>query len=361
MSDPIPFRVFYSWQSDLPGDGNNKLIRAALDEALAVLNGDPNLSVHASRDEATRDLPGSPHIAAAILKKIQEADVFVCDLSKVAEVTNHSGDRRSYCNPNVAIELGFAIRVLGWDRIVLVFNKDYGPAEDFPFDARGHRALGYGYRPEVDDRGKLTQASIAAMKNARGNLKNGLLSALTEVLKHRPKRPEDQGGASAAKIKRDRDVQQLKKLSIWIHLGIMDIYIERLGYARVTNAGLFMYERLEEVMESSSFYISDSELRTRLEAFLVAFRASRKYAGYMEPGKHEGRFYMPGDTYQSTEQMEQVEHTMAQATPLRRALEDLKGYIAENYVEIDLLEAGNEGRKLYEEYEARMQAALDGN
>ena len=121
-----PFRVFYSWQSDLPKEGNERLIRAALDAALAELNGDHDLHLNAARDEATRDLPGSPNIAEAIFAKIRQAEVFVCDLSKVAEVTNEAGERRNYCNPNVAIELGYAIRVLGWERIVLVFNTAYG-------------------------------------------------------------------------------------------------------------------------------------------------------------------------------------------------------------------------------------------
>lgn len=41
-------------------------------------------------------------------------------------------------------------------------------------------------------------------------------------------------------------------------------------------------------------------------------------------------------------------------------LEELKAYVVENCVEIDLATPGEEGFKEYEEYEARVQAALNG-
>ena len=52
--------------------------------------------------------------------------MFVCDLTKVAEVRNEAGETRTHCNSNVAIELGYAVRVLGWNRIIIVFNEAYG-------------------------------------------------------------------------------------------------------------------------------------------------------------------------------------------------------------------------------------------
>lgn len=37
-------------------------------------------------------------------------------------------------NPNVMIELGYAIKSLGWDRIILLYDKDFGEIEEIPFE-----------------------------------------------------------------------------------------------------------------------------------------------------------------------------------------------------------------------------------
>lgn len=37
------------------------------------------------------------------------------------------------------VELGYAIARLGWDRIVLVMNIEFGPPERLPFDLRSRR------------------------------------------------------------------------------------------------------------------------------------------------------------------------------------------------------------------------------
>lgn len=42
-------------------------------------------------------------------------------------------------SPNVLVELGYAIARLGWDRIILVMNIEFGPAERLPFDLRSRR------------------------------------------------------------------------------------------------------------------------------------------------------------------------------------------------------------------------------
>ncbi len=42
-------------------------------------------------------------------------------------------------NPNVLLELGYAAAKLGWDRLVLVMNTNYGHPEELPFDLRNRR------------------------------------------------------------------------------------------------------------------------------------------------------------------------------------------------------------------------------
>jgi len=166
-------------------------------------------------------------------------------------------------------------------------------------------------------------------------------------------RAAEASAPSPEQIKRQRDVEQLRNVFHWIHLGVMGVYIERLGQlARATNAGVFMYERLRDLLANTRFYLSDKELRKRIDEFVTAFGNTQKYAGKMVHGEQEAQFPMPGDIFQSREQEKQVNYTLAQAEPLRKALEDLKAYVAENYVEIDLATSGEDGFKEYEEYEA---------
>ena len=108
----MPLRIFYSWQSDLPNRTNRGLIAEALTLAAEGLDAE----VEIRRD--TEGLSGSPDIAQAIFHQIDGADVFVADVSIVS-----SGALRSFINPNVGIELGYAAAELGWDRVLMVFNE----------------------------------------------------------------------------------------------------------------------------------------------------------------------------------------------------------------------------------------------
>jgi len=63
--------------------------------------------------------------------------------------------KRAVPNPNVLIELGYALKALGHERIVLVFNKTFGKIEKLPFDLRMHRTLTYECAESVTDRSEI--------------------------------------------------------------------------------------------------------------------------------------------------------------------------------------------------------------
>ena len=50
------------------------------------------------------------------------------------------------------VELGFAARSLGWDRILLVLNTDFGGPDVLPFDLRGRRVVPYALNRRSPDR-----------------------------------------------------------------------------------------------------------------------------------------------------------------------------------------------------------------
>ena len=157
--------VFYSWQSDLPNACNRGFIHDALEKATAAIAADDSIAVEPVVDRDTQGVPGSPDIASTIFAKITAADVFVADVSIIGTSQN-----RSTPNPNVLIELGYAFRALGHERVVLVFNKAFGQIEDLPFDLRMRRVLAYDMpangTPRAPERKALEQQFDHAIRAA---------------------------------------------------------------------------------------------------------------------------------------------------------------------------------------------------
>lgn len=129
--------VFFSWQRDTRSTEGRNFIERALERAVAIVAADLHLeeAVRAELevDSDTRGVAGQPPIVETIFRKIENAAVFVPDLTFVG--TRRDG--RPTPNPNVLIEYGYALRALGHSRIVAVMNAAHGgPGEDMPFDMR---------------------------------------------------------------------------------------------------------------------------------------------------------------------------------------------------------------------------------
>jgi len=131
--------VFYSWQSDLPNPTNRGFIEKALENAAKSIRNDDSIEVKPVIDRDTEGVPGSPDIVNTIFSKIEQSQVFVCDVSIISKCE----EPRLTPNPNVLIELGYAIKALGWDRIILVQNINYGAIENLPFDLKKRRVVSY--------------------------------------------------------------------------------------------------------------------------------------------------------------------------------------------------------------------------
>jgi hypothetical protein len=132
-------KVFYSWQSDTDQKINRYFIQDALLKIAKDFAKENILNIEI--DQATRDEPGSPNIPATIFKKIDECVIFVADISFI----NEFDAKRRTPNPNVLIELGYAIKNHGYEKTILIFNNKFGKPEELPFDIRQHRILQYNY------------------------------------------------------------------------------------------------------------------------------------------------------------------------------------------------------------------------
>lgn len=162
-------RLFYSWQSDLPASVTRNLIQDALERAAKAVARDESQWVRPVIDRDTAGLEGTPNIADSIFAKIASSDAFVADVSVV-----NAGGQRPTPNPNVLIELGYAVGKLGWNRVLLVQNTAFGAPDDLPFDLRGRRIVTF-HAPEGADkaaaRTQLQQRlapAIASIAGAQG-------------------------------------------------------------------------------------------------------------------------------------------------------------------------------------------------
>ncbi len=110
----MAINLFYSWQSDLPNKSNRGLIKDCLEKAVKKLRIEVEIDFNVDRD--TKDTPGTPDIIKTIFDKIEKTHIFICDIS----IINSDTTARKTPNPNVLIELGYAAKVLTWNRVICV-------------------------------------------------------------------------------------------------------------------------------------------------------------------------------------------------------------------------------------------------
>src|ERR1019366_5187304 len=140
-------KIFWSWQSDTDGKTGRFFVRDALEEAIKQLKQPPDVEEPDERDlhdgihldHDRKDISGTPSIADVIFKKINNADVFIADVTPVASLTRlkpveGEEPEKKLINPNVAIEYGYAVRAVTDELILLVQNLHYGNRRDLPFD-----------------------------------------------------------------------------------------------------------------------------------------------------------------------------------------------------------------------------------
>ena len=168
--------VFLSWQSDLPE--TRSVVRWALERAVRSLNRGGTLEQALRVDQDTENVAGWPDIAATLLDKIERCELFVADLTPV---NGPAPDTRLTPNPNVMLELGYALATgMGRIRIICVVNDAYLPEGDLsklPFDVRGSRPLVFS----LDDRER-RGVEKAGEDPVRGAARENLAKALERAL-----------------------------------------------------------------------------------------------------------------------------------------------------------------------------------
>jgi hypothetical protein len=135
----VAYSVFFSWQSDTPTEWGRNSIERALTIGVGNLASDLTVEESVrdaglSIDKDTKGISETPPIVDTIFKKIDNACAFVADLTFVGKRL----DNRPTPNPNVLLEYGWALKSLGYARIITLMNTAYGTPSDetLPFKER---------------------------------------------------------------------------------------------------------------------------------------------------------------------------------------------------------------------------------
>lgn len=124
----------------MPNSNNRNFIENSINKALKEIKKEENYILDLSIDRDTLNDSGSPDSTSSIFRKIDLCTFFIADISLInGDILNC----KKTPNPNVLVELGYAVNKIGWERVICVFNKDFGSINDLPFDLRNRRVLAY--------------------------------------------------------------------------------------------------------------------------------------------------------------------------------------------------------------------------
>lgn len=233
-------KIFYSWQSDIRF--NNNAIKDALNKAIVEIGKDEKGPIVKLFD-STSNLVGSTRIPESILKDISACDIFVCDLTIIGKSENRE---RSIPNPNVLLELGYAIAVLGWHRTIVVFNDKYGVITDLPFDIEKRSVLTCSIENKDDS-------------NGIGMLKSKLREWIKRIIDQNPVR----GIVTTLKhdvIKRKRDITTLRKILEYFVIDEIDEFFEA-GVLEIRTSFIDNWNGLLKYLGSKSFFLYDQDAK----------------------------------------------------------------------------------------------------
>ena len=110
------YKLFFSWQSE--DKKSRKTLDVALQNAVEALN---DRGIRLEIDHSALGESGMPSIDQTILRKIDACDIFLADVTPVTTYQKSSGNvmqvSKDVPNPNVLLELGYAMSALGVGRL----------------------------------------------------------------------------------------------------------------------------------------------------------------------------------------------------------------------------------------------------
>lgn len=153
--------VFYSWQSDSKNSFNRGFIEDVLKKSIREVNKSSDWKL--ALDQDTRGENGSPDVFPTIIRKIDDALVFVADITPILKF-----GEKEIPNPNVMCELGYALSSLTYERVIMICNLYGCNKEKLPFDLGLKRAIFYSLSEETttDEKQQIKKELIGKLTTA---------------------------------------------------------------------------------------------------------------------------------------------------------------------------------------------------
>lgn len=311
--------VFYSWQSDLPNETNRSMIAQCIKAANLKIEEEGD-SLSLLFDEATRGAAGSPEIPVTILNKISNADIFIADITTI----NQDQNGKKTPNPNVLIELGYAIAELGWERIIMMYNKNYGDfPNDLPFDLDKRRVSTFAISSKDD-------------KNGKGDLIHTLKIGISGIIQTNPNKPHVLKNRTAKTIQREKDIKNITEILKTINISTVEVFLNELPY-KIIDRIFFYWESFKSIFDSSSFYIYDIEIKESLSKFKTSWEKTLNYAQHFSTGKDQDyHYYIKHDSFQNTEAEKDFFNLNDDAQEMKIIFKKLIEDLREKFFEIDI-------------------------
>ena len=138
------YTIFFSWQSDTDGK-ERAIIEHAIKKAAQSLESEHGYKLDI--DNSTLGESGMPNISQTIMRKIDDCDIFLCDLTPVRKVEKELAGGKKVIkqlpNPNVLVELGYAMSAVGINYIIPLAHQGDWSATEMPFDINHNRIISF--------------------------------------------------------------------------------------------------------------------------------------------------------------------------------------------------------------------------
>jgi hypothetical protein len=336
-------KIFYAWQCDSPLQTNRNAIKSALTAATAKIE-QALPGTRIELDEATREMSGSQNIPDSIRRKIEEADIFVGDVTTINAPVPPGA--KPTPNPNVAFEVGYAAAHLGWARIILVLNTAMGDMKDLPFDFDRQRISDYSIQPAQPNNGLKTLTLL-------------LQDALTTIIDQNPARPAELSKLNPEQIKRKRDLDNALAAMECIHVPTIQEQIYNFPREISDRAMWFSYDFIG-LVDSKSFHIYDADLDSALRGLADAWKLALAPSNFYHHPAHLDRaiFSNPMDAPLSDEQEKAWQHIEVAAKEMHNQFNKLLSIIRDRYLEIHIEETSASAIKRYFREKKEMESAV---
>jgi hypothetical protein len=152
--------IFFSWQSDIKPVRNK--LKSALEIAAKRISKELEEADRPEIDSDTQGTFGSEDIFNTILEKIDDATLFVADVTPIA-IT----ETKLIPNPNVMTELGYALKTKGKStRLFIYCTEEPVVIEKMPFDIRGKSLMGFS---STDSPAKIADQLVPILEGMLAN------------------------------------------------------------------------------------------------------------------------------------------------------------------------------------------------